>query len=151
MQQFGILWKRNELLPSVHCPSIWTHTSQDANIIKMIFTDKCSQSYSSSHGHYTLHNVCLSLRKWYQLFGSFTQWKSPSTITDFILSNRKGPYLGRRVPRLQFHCTTTLLHISRVVPSPSSRCHVPCDRFFDPYAYSTELWVVLSLTTIKCF
>lgn len=111
MRVSGILRKRNELLPSAHCPSIWTDTSQNANIIKRIFTYNSSQSCSSSHIHYALHNICLSLRKWYQLFGSFTQWKAPSsTIANFSLSYGKGPYSGRRVPRLEFHCNTTLLH-----------------------------------------
>lgn len=69
-------------VPSCCSLSIWTYTSQNANNAKGIFTYKSSQSYSASHAYYELHNAYRSLTKWYQIYGSFTQWKHPSNITD---------------------------------------------------------------------
>lgn len=77
------LGERNEqFLPAVHCLSIWAYTSQNANNAKGIFTYESGQSFSASHTRYELHNAYMSLTKWYQIYGSFPQWKHPSNITD---------------------------------------------------------------------
>lgn len=138
MQQSGILWKRNELLPSVHCPSTWTHSSQNANIIKRIFTYKSSQSCSPSHIQYALHNICPSLRKWYQLWFIYTV-KGLFHHHWFQFKLWERPLLGQKSAEVR----VSLQHYTAahwVIPFPVSSCHVPWDGLLDLYTYSTELY-----------
>lgn len=107
----GISRKRNELLPFVHCPSIWIHTRQNANTVKRIFTYKNSQNYSSPHVHSALHNIETSLRKCNSLIHLHSLSPLPASLISFYVPERALIWAEGCPGSNSLQHYTTLLHI----------------------------------------